>query len=290
MIEIDVKKRLKSADGEIEFTFKSAIGEGEFVTIFGASGAGKTTLLRMIAGLTAPESGSITVGGEIWFDSAKKINLTPQKRRVGFVFQDYALFPNMSVRKNIEFALSKDDRASADRLIELCGLNNLECQKPSQLSGGQRQRVAFARALAPQPKILLLDEPLSALDNAMRRELQDELLALQKTLHPAVLLVSHDLNEVFRLSSRTFVIENGQIAKSGAPSEVFSGANISNKFRVIGDVLSIEESGVVYILSVLVGGDIVKVAATQTEIDDLAIGDRVLIASKAFNPLIIKMS
>ncbi|MDR2152632.1 MAG: ATP-binding cassette domain-containing protein [Helicobacteraceae bacterium] len=289
MIEIDVKKRLKSANGEIEFAFKGAIGEGEFVTIFGASGAGKTTLLRMIAGLTAPESGAIVVGGETWFDSAKKINLKPQKRRVGFVFQDYALFPNMSVRKNIEFALSKGDRANADRLIDLCGLKSLESQKPSQLSGGQRQRVAFARALAFQPKILLLDEPLSALDNAMRRELQDELLALQKTLRPATLLVSHDLSEVFRLSTKTFVVENGQIAKSGAPSEVFSSANVSNKFRAIGETLAIEECGVVYILTLLLGSDIVKAAATQAEIENIKVGDRVLIASKAFNPLIIKI-
>ncbi|MDR0664294.1 MAG: ATP-binding cassette domain-containing protein [Helicobacteraceae bacterium] len=290
MIEISVRKRLKSANGDIEFAFDGAIGEGEFVTIFGESGAGKTTLLRMIAGLTDPDGGSIVADGEIWFDKARRINQKPQKRRVGFVFQDYALFPNMSVRKNIEFALAKNERFNADRLLELCALVNLQHQKPSQLSGGQRQRVAFARALALKPKILLLDEPLSALDNVMRRELQNELLELQRTLRPATLLVSHDLSEVFRLSSKTFVIENGRIAKSGAPSEVFSASNISNKFRVIGDILLIEESGVVYILSVLVGGDIIKVAATQTEIENLQIGDRVLIASKAFNPLIIKIA
>ncbi|MDR3162733.1 MAG: ATP-binding cassette domain-containing protein [Helicobacteraceae bacterium] len=289
MIEIDVRKRLKSANGDIEFAFKGTIGEGEFVTIFGASGAGKTTLLRMIAGLTAPDSGSIVVNGEVWFNGARKINLKPQKRRVGFVFQDYALFPNMSVRKNIEFALAKNERQNADRLLDLCGLNNLQDQKPAQLSGGQKQRVAFARALAPHPKVLLLDEPLSALDNVMRHELQNELLALQKTLCPATLLVSHDLSEVFRLSSKTFVIEGGRIVKSGAPSKVFSMSSVSNKFRVIGDILSIEESGVVYILSVLVGGDIVKVAAAQTEIENIRIGDRALIASKAFNPIIIKI-
>ncbi|MDR2033974.1 MAG: ATP-binding cassette domain-containing protein [Helicobacteraceae bacterium] len=290
MIEIDVKKRLKSANGNIEFTFNGSINEGEFVTIFGSSGAGKTTLLRMIAGLTKPDSGSIVVNGEIWFDKARKIDIKPQKRRVGFVFQDYALFPNMSVRKNIEFALAKNEKYNADRLLELCKLTALQDQKPAQLSGGQKQRVAFARALALKPKILLLDEPLSALDNAMRQELQEELLTLQKTLNPATLLVSHDLSEVFKLSIRTYVIENGKVVKSGTPAEVFSAGNISNKFRLIGEVLAIEESGLVYILSVLAGSDIVKVAATQSEIENIKIGDRVLIASKAFNPMIAKMN
>ncbi|MDR1910976.1 MAG: ATP-binding cassette domain-containing protein [Helicobacteraceae bacterium] len=290
MIEIDVKKRLKSANGDIEFAFNGSINEGEFVTIFGSSGAGKTTLLRMIAGLTKPDSGSIVVNGEIWFDQTRKINIKPQKRRVGFVFQDYALFPNMSVKKNIEFALAKNEKYNADRLLELCKLTALQDQKPAQLSGGQKQRVAFARALALKPKILLLDEPLSALDNAMRQELQEELLTLQKTLNPATLLVSHDLSEVFKLSIKTYVIENGKVIKSGTPTEVFSAGNISNKFRLIGEVLAIEESGLVYILSVLAGSDIVKVAATQSEIENIKIGDRVLIASKAFNPIIAKMN
>jgi molybdate transport system ATP-binding protein len=196
----------------------------------------------------------------------------------------------MSVRKNVEFALRKEELPNANRLLELCKLTNLADQKPAYLSGGQKQRVAFARALALKPKILLLDEPLSALDNAMRQELQEELLTLQKALSPAALLVSHDLGEVFKLSTKTFAIENGRIVKSGAPSEVFGGANISNKFRLVGEVLAIEASGLVYILSVLAGGDIVKVVAAQDETANIKVGDRVLVASKAFNPLIVKTS
>ncbi|GHV07124.1 GTPase [Campylobacterota bacterium] len=289
MININVKKRLFSANGEIDFVFEGSVEASEFVTIFGASGAGKTTLLRMIAGLTDPDDGCIIVDDQIWFDKAKKINLKTQKRGVGFVFQDYALFPNMSVKKNIEFALKKEEIHRADRLIELCKLKELIGQKPSQLSGGQKQRVALARSLVTNPKILLLDEPLSALDYEMRKELQDELSNIQKQLEIATFLVSHDLSEVFRLSSKSFVLENGKVTKCGAPIELFAQNSLSNKFRLTGEILHIEAASVVFVLTVLAGSDVIKVIASASEAADLAVGDRVLIASKAFNPIIFKM-
>jgi molybdate transport system ATP-binding protein len=286
MIELNLQKRLNTTEGPIDLHFKGQIEAGEFITLFGQSGAGKTTLLRMIAGLTRPDAGRIVVDGECWFDSDRHIDLAPQKRRVGFVFQDYALFPHLSVAQNIGFALPKADRSIVGELLEMTGLTQLKDRKPDKLSGGQKQRVALARALALRPKLLLLDEPLSALDHAMRHQLQSELLDLQRRFQPATLLVSHDLSEVFRLSQRVFVIERGAVEKSGTPAEVFAQSGMSNKFRLSGEILHIEPSGLVSILTVLAGGDVIKVAATENEMVGLSVGSRILIASKAFNPVI----
>jgi molybdate transport system ATP-binding protein len=286
MIEINVRKKL----GGVDLEFNGAIRDGEFAAIFGASGAGKTTLLRMIAGLATPDSGRIVADKEVWFDNARGVNLPPQKRKTGFVFQDYALFPNMTALQNVAFALKRRDKNEAARLLELCQLTALANRRVSELSGGQKQRVALARALAAKPKILLLDEPLSALDVALRLELQSELLAIQRERQIAALLVSHDISEVFKLSTRAFVLERGKVARDGAPAEVFASGGVSNKFKIAGEVLAIEQSGVVVILTLLAGGDIIKVAASRAEASDLKVGDHAMIASKAFNPIVMKMN
>lgn len=290
MIEVNVSKRLHTAEGPLDLVFKDNIEQGEFITLFGPSGAGKTTLLRMVAGLTTPDAGTIVVNGHPWFDSTHRINLSPRRRSIGMVFQDYALFPNLTVAENIGLALPKEQRpAGVSELLKVAGLQELAGRKPDKLSGGQRQRVALARALALKPAILLLDEPLSALDLQMRITLQDELLRLQQRYQPTTLLVSHDLSEVFRLSRRVIVLDRGKITRSGSPTNVFSQAKISNKFRFNGEVVHITPSGVVYIVHVLVGQDIVQVIASAQEIAALQVGKRVLIASKAFNPLIMPL-
>ena len=290
MIEIDIIKPLYTADGIINLKVNKKINKGDFLTLFGKSGSGKTTLLRILAGLETPKSGKIVVDKEIWFDSSKKINLAPQKRDVGFVFQDYALFPNMSVKKNLEFALkNKNEIKKVDEILEIMEIKNLSNMKPELLSGGQKQRVALARTLMTNPKILLLDEPLSALDTTMRLKLQDELSLIHQKFNITSILVSHDISEIFKLSNRVFKINLGEIEEDGTPNELFSNQKISSKFKIVGEILSIKKSDILYILEILSNNEVVKATAVEDEIKDLKIGDKILLSSKAFNPIVNKI-
>lgn len=290
MIELNITKALYTADGIINLKINKEINKGDFLTIFGKSGSGKTTLLRILAGLETPQSGKIVVDKEIWFDSSKKINLAPQKRNVGFVFQDYALFPNMSVRKNLEFALrNKNEIKKIDQILEIMEIENLSEMKPELLSGGQKQRVALARTLITNQKILLLDEPLSALDTTMRLKLQDELALIHEKFNITSILVSHDISEIFKLSNRVLKINLGEIQEDGTPNELFSNQNISGKFKIVGEILSIKKSDILYILEILSNNEIVKATAVEDEIKNLKIGDKILLSSKAFNPIINKI-
>lgn len=290
MIEIDIIKPLYTADGIINLKVNKKINKGDFLTLFGKSGSGKTTLLRILAGLETPKSGKIVVDKEIWFDSSKKINLAPQKRDVGFVFQDYALFPNISVKKNLEFALkNKNEIKKVDEILEIMEIKNLSNMKPELLSGGQKQRVALARTLMTNPKILLLDEPLSALDTTMRLKLQDELSLIHQKFNITSILVSHDISEVFKLSNRVFKINLGEIEEDGTPNELFSNQKISSKFKIVGEILSIKKSDILYIIEILSNNEVVKATAVEDEIKDLKIGDKILLSSKAFNPIVNKI-
>ena len=290
MIEINVKKDLLTTNGSIEAHYKLSIELKEFITLFGPSGAGKTTLLRLIAGLEKPKSGTIIVNDEIWFDSTKKINLTPQQRSIGFVFQDYALFPNMSVRENLLYAAtSSEQKEDVDTLIELVELLELAHRYPDTLSGGQKQRVALARALVRKPKILLLDEPLSALDHTMRLKLQDELQNIYKKFGMTILLVSHDIAESFKLSTKIASVENGNIIKIGKPEHFFTSQKLSGKLQLIGEVISIDQDFPTAIVTFLIGMSIVKVVLSIEEASTLTLGRKALLSTKAFNPLVIPL-
>lgn len=289
MIKINIKKTLNTADGKIVLEVNKEIQKEDFITLFGKSGSGKTTLLRIIAGLETPDEGQIIVDDKVWFDSNKKINLPPQKREVGFVFQDYALFPNMSVRKNLEFALKDSDTKKIDEILEIMELQNLSHMMPQNLSGGQKQRAALARAIMSNPKILLLDEPLSALDNVMRQKLQDELLEVHQKFKITSILVSHDVSEVFKLSNRVLKISQGVIEADATPTEVFANQNISGKFKLIGEVVSIKKSDILYIIEVLSNSELLKITALKKDIEKLSIGNKVLLSSKAFNPILTKI-
>jgi len=197
---------------------------GELLALVGPSGSGKTTLLRAIAGLYQPQQGKISCQGELWQDSARKIFKAPYQRHVGLVFQNYALFPHMTVLDNIQQAIThlpKQQReAEALQLLEKVHLDGLQQRYPKNLSGGQQQRVAVARALARQPKVLLLDEPFSAVDQVTRRKLYRELLALRQSLAMPMILVTHDLEESNLLADRIALLHKGEILQTGTPEFV----------------------------------------------------------------------
>ena len=219
---ISIEHSMLTSEGKTNLEVNTEIGGNELLCLFGHSGAGKTTLLRILAGLTKPDKGRIVFNDTIWFDSEKKINIPPQERNVGYMFQDYALFPNMSVEKNISFAQKQKNKTETDQLISLFELDTLRHQHPGKLSGGQKQRVALARALAAKPNLLLLDEPLSALDWDMRSSLQLEIVKAHELMNSITLLVSHDIQEVIQLASSVLVLKNGTVVKSGKPSDVFT--------------------------------------------------------------------
>lgn len=202
----------------IEFT----IEQGEFITLLGPSGCGKSTLLRSIAGLNDIDA------GEIWVDGQNITQLAPQKREIGMVFQSYALFPNMTVTDNIGFGLkmkgigSKQAQNDIAKFIELVELNGKEKYYPHELSGGQRQRIALARALVMQPRILLLDEPLSALDAKIRKNLRQQIRKIQKELNLTTVFVTHDQEEAMLMSDRIFLMNQGEIVQQGRPEEIYT--------------------------------------------------------------------
>jgi len=195
---------------------------GELLALVGHSGSGKTTLLRTIAGLWRPENARVAVNGTAWLDTAARVDLPPHKRRVGVVFQNYALFPHMTAAQNVMAAMDAPDRAQAERTLDLVNLHGLADRMPAQLSGGQQQRVAVARALARKPQALLLDEPFSAVDRATREKLHGEIIALRHHLAMPVVLVTHDMNEAQLLADRMVVVEAGRVVREGTTAEVMA--------------------------------------------------------------------
>lgn len=290
MIDISIVKKLRGAKGEFELTIDHTFDANDFWAIFGESGIGKTTLMRLIAGLETPDSGRIVVDNEIWFDSTRAINLIPQKRRIGFVFQNYALFEHMSVLENLLFAQHEHDKEKALKVLDTMGLNDLVHRRPRDLSGGQRQRVALARAIAQEPKVLLLDEPLSALDAMTRSQLQDELRRTHDQFGLLSLMVSHDRSEVFKLADKVLWIKEGKIAKIGTPSEVFIPKNLSSKFSFIGELLSLSHYDVISVATVGIGENIVEVVLNPAEAHSYRIGQEVVVAAKGFDPILLPMS
>ena len=208
MVEITIQKELQGADGAIELDVRLSIQKGEFLAITGRSGSGKSTFLRIIAGLE-DANGTIVVDDEKWLANTYKLAI--QKRSIGFVFQDYALFENMTVKEHLLF-VQKDEKL-ADELLHMMELEGLASRYPKNLSGGQKQRVAIARALMRKPKLLLLDEPLSALDPEMRIKLQQELLELHKRFKTTTIMVSHDPAEIQKLASAVYKLTAGKLNK-----------------------------------------------------------------------------
>ncbi len=289
MLSFDIEKELHGSEGTVQLRANLAVAKGETLALFGPSGAGKTTILRMLAGLVSPDQGSISFENEQWFDRASSENIIPGRRNVGFVFQDYALFPNMSVLENIQFAQQEKDRERIDELMNVMQLDSLRDKRPQQLSGGQKQRVALARVFAQRPHLLLLDEPFSSLDDQLKRRLWQFLSTQQKELAFTTILVSHDIAEIVQLAHQVAILKSGKVIQKGNPVEEFANTKMSGKFQFIAQVLNVDQQDFLHILTLLVGHEIVRVVANDQEASQLKKGDRVLVASKGFNPVVRKI-
>ena len=203
-----------------EFDLRVAFEAGDGITaLFGPSGAGKTLTLRCIAGLASPQAGRIIVSGRTLFDSASTVAVPARDRGIGYLFQQYALFPHLNVAQNVGFGLHRQSASSRSRrvheLLSLIGLEGIAARRPAELSGGQQQRVALARALAPEPRLLLLDEPFAAVDLRTRRRLRSELLRIQAATSTPMILVTHDLGEVRQISDSLVVLDRGRVLQAG---------------------------------------------------------------------------
>ena len=281
MISLNIKKELHGSNGVMNLDINLSLQNGEFVALSGVSGSGKTTLLRVLAGLEEA-FGEIIVDDEIWLN--EKIKKPIQKRDIGFVFQDYALFPNLSVIDNLLYV--KKDKDLAKQLLSLTDLYELKNRYPNSLSGGQKQRVSLCRALMKRPKILLMDEPLSALDPHMRLKLQDEILTLHKEFKTTTIMVSHDPSEMYKLASRVLVLKDGKIIDDGLPKDILLKTQGSQKFSFEGEILDIIKVDVINIAIVAIGQQIVEVVLSHDEARKLQIGQKVNVSTKAFTPII----
>ncbi|MGJ0361047.1 ABC transporter ATP-binding protein [Aliarcobacter cryaerophilus] len=284
MISLNIKKELHGSNGVMNLDINLSLKNGEFIALSGISGSGKTTLLRVLAGLEEA-SGEIIVDGEIWLN--EKIKKPIQKRDIGFVFQDYALFENLSVIDNLLYV--KKDKDLAKQLLSLTDLYELKNRYPNSLSGGQKQRVSLCRALMKRPKILLMDEPLSALDPHMRLKLQDEILALHKEFETTTIMISHDPSEMYKLASRVLVLKDGKIIDDGLPKDILLKTQGSQKFSFEGELLDIIKVDVINIAIVAIGQQIVEVVISNIEAQNLIIGEKVNVSTKAFSPTIKKI-
>jgi len=281
MIEIDIEKRLHGAEGDMLLQMNVSIKKRSFTAISGVSGSGKTTFLRILAGLEKAQ-GTITVDGEVWLDYRYKKPI--QDRKIGFVFQSYALFPNMTVEQHLLFV--KKDKKLAKELLDLTQLSALARRLPATLSGGQQQRVNLCRAMMNRPTLLLMDEPLSALDNTIRTKLQNEILSLHERFGTSTIMVSHDPSEIYHMAQRVIMLESGKIIEDGSPKEVLLKTSGSAKFAFEGTLIDIIQADVIYIAIISIGQQLTEIVVSHDEVKHLAIGQTVSISTKAFSPLV----
>ena len=292
----EIKKSFTEGEAVLD-NISLEISKGEFITLLGSSGCGKTTTLRIIAGLEQPDAGSV------WLDGREVTGLEPNQRDVNTVFQNYALFPHMNVAENIGYGLKlkkvpkSEIRKKVSQMLELVQLEGYEKRKPSELSGGQKQRVAIARALVNNPKVLLLDEPLGALDLQLRRAMQIELKHLQKKLGITFIYITHDQEEAINMSDRIAVMRDGRIEQIGTPDEIYNHPKTSYVATFVGNaniLHGVAESIQGENAIVKIGNDrvIVKLETSQQNTEDtggkqhLAAGEKVTLAVRSENILL----
>ncbi|PSM52298.1 molybdenum ABC transporter ModABC, ATP-binding protein [Campylobacter blaseri] len=276
MINLHIKKELFGANKNMLLDLTLQIQDKTFLALCGQSGSGKTTFLRCLAGLEK-SVGLIKVDDEIWQD--EKIFLPPQKRRIGFVFQDYALFENLTIEQNLLFV--QKDKTLCQRLLDMLDIANLKDRYPNKLSGGQKQRVALGRAMMRKPKILLLDEPLSALDPNLRAKLQDEILKIHNEFKTTTILVSHDPSEIYKLANEMIELKDGKITRQGSPEKLLLKTQGSQKFSFSGSILNIEKIDSIFVVTVSIGQQITQIVVDEAL--DLKVADEVSVSTKAFN-------
>lgn len=276
MLNVAISKQFQHAAGQFKLDLQFTLQEGEVLAIHGPSAAGKTTLLRCLAGLTQPDQGRIQFGETLWFDHDTHFSLPVAMRRVGLVFQDYALFPNMTVREQLRYALHKGDAIQRiDHWLEVVGLSAQQHQKPASLSGGQKQRLALIRTLIARPRLLLLDEPLSALDRVNRAQLQQELLTLQRHYALPMLLVTHDLRELYRMAQHVLLLQEGQCVAEGTPAQVFAEQDLQQGLRLSGEILTMQADAEGVELRVLVGEQVMRLRLSVLAASELRVGSQV---------------
>lgn len=287
MINVRIKKTWREFGLAVNFE----IPHKKVTALFGPSGSGKTSTLRIIAGLDMADDGTITHGEESWFDKMQKIHLVPQQRSIGFLFQDYALFPHMTVEKNVAYGIKgREKLKEVKELISLVGLSGYEHCYPGQLSGGQKQRVALIRALARKPELLLLDEPLSALDMETRLRLQEDLKRIIQQFQTTTLFVTHDVTEVYKLADYVVVLESGRVVKQGTPEDVFMGRRLSTRIQIAGKVVDIESDSIMAAVTVMHEDQYFKTLIETEEVHrlNLVVGDNVMIGAKSSDVILFK--
>lgn len=279
---IQLRKKLNFATGNDYLDIDFSIQPNTLVAISGPSGSGKTTLLRLIAGLEKAETGRIIVDGSTWLDTQQQINWSPQKRKIGFVFQQYTLYPNMTVRQNLQFALEKGSSSRVvEELMELMELTSFAQQFPFQLSGGQQQRVALARALVRKPNLLLLDEPLAALDDTLRSRLQDYILKVHQQYQLTTLLVSHEVSEIFKMADRVVVLKEGKLDKMGSPLAVFFKETPPATYQIIGKVLQIQRKKEQTSAIVKANDQLLTIDLSSIQASTIKVGDNILLSTSS---------
>lgn len=229
LLNVNIQKKLKEFDLDVNFELKKGC-----LGILGPSGCGKSMTLKSIAGIVDPDEGTISLNDKIFYDSKQKINLKPQKRNVGYLFQNYALFPNMTVEENIAAGVSKEDDRTVSEMIKRFHLEGLEKRYPRQLSGGQQQRVALARIMAYSPDVILLDEPFSAMDTYLKEQLRLELLNSLKDFDGFSVMVTHDRDEAFQFCDELIILDEGKIIAQGTTYEVFENPKKVQVARLTG--------------------------------------------------------
>jgi molybdate transport system ATP-binding protein len=232
-VEVDIKKKLFNYTLNISFT-----AGNERLGLLGASGCGKSMTLKCVAGINNPDEGRITINGKVVYDSAGRINLPPQERKTGYLFQQYALFPNMTIRQNLEVVLKKvppkEKKKIISRTLAKFALEELADRKPAQLSGGQQQRTALARMLVFNPEIIMLDEPFSALDSFLRDSVEKELTERLAEFQGTILFVSHNRDEAYRICHKMLILDEGQITRAGERDEIFRSPRTVAAARLTG--------------------------------------------------------